>query len=46
MRKYKKEAHRLKKIKRWQRAVKLTAKTSAEVNQEFQAASRLKKYEK
>lgn len=36
-----KEAQRLKKIKRWKQAAKLVAKSSAEVNKEFQAHSRL-----
>lgn len=37
-----KEAQRLKKIKRWKHAAKLVAKSSHEVNKEFQAHSRLK----
>lgn len=37
-----KEAERIKRIKRWKRAAKLAAKTSHEINKEFQAHSRIK----
>lgn len=37
-----KEAERVKRIKRWKHAAKLVAKSSHEVNKEFQAHSRIK----
>lgn len=37
-----KEALRIKKIKRWKRAVKLVSKESQHINKEFQKHSRLK----
>lgn len=37
-----KEAEQIKKIKRWKQAAKLVAKSSDEINKEFQALSRIK----
>lgn len=37
-----KEAARIKRIKRWKQAAKLVAKSSQEVNKEFQTLSRIK----
>lgn len=37
-----KEAERIKKIERWKRAAKLVAKSSEEINKEFQSHSRIK----
>lgn len=37
-----KEAERIRKIKRWKHAAKVVAKSSAEINKEFQKHSRIK----
>ena len=37
-----KEAERIKRIKRWKHAAKLVAKSSQEINKEFQPFSRIK----
>jgi len=37
-----KESDHIKKINRWRRAAKLVAKSSEEINQEYQALSRIK----
>ena len=36
------EAKRFKRIKRWKRAARLVAKSSAQINKEFQSHSRIK----